>query len=86
MNDPDVAVGIGRRAGHLAERPTVRDVRPGWIDNELWHFHLGGRQGRSGGSSARSGNRERRYDSQNHTCAHKKQMAASFSFRARTIT
>src|SRR5882762_3770179 len=35
MIDPDIAIGITRHAGHLAQRPPVRDVWPGWVYHEL---------------------------------------------------
>src|SRR5258708_40363858 len=55
MDDPDVAVGVAGRAGHLAKRPAIRDVRPGWIHDEFRDFHVAARNGRSGAGSAPSG-------------------------------
>ena len=42
MQHPDVIVGVGRRARHLAERPAVGDLRPRRIDLKHRTFGSGG--------------------------------------------
>src|SRR4029077_16592176 len=58
MKDPDVAIGVIRDAGHLAQRPPVRDVWPRWVHHELRYFNLGRWTGRGSRSPVRSSNHE----------------------------
>ena len=68
MKDPDVAIGITRYAGHLAQRPAVRYMRPGRIYHELRRLNFGRWTGRSSRSMVRP-NHERHNRHQQDTRA-----------------
>src|SRR5437588_1461349 len=59
MQDPDVAIGVTRRAGHLAQRPPARDVWPRRVHHKLRYLNLGRYTGRGGRSPVRSSYAER---------------------------
>src|SRR4029077_9594137 len=58
MQDPYVAISVTRRAGHLAQRPPVRNAWPGGVHDKLRYLNLGW-TGRGSRSPVRFTNHER---------------------------